>query len=135
MSHPRVRRTGPRRAAREGGGATVLTVAALGVVTIVLGAALQVVGVVGDVHRARAAADLAALAAAQPVLWGGAPDCAAARAVARANGAVLRACDVLPDGSVETRVSRPRWGAGGWGVGLPEPSARARAGVVAGGAR
>lgn len=131
-SHARRART---RWAGEDGGATVLAVAAIGVLTVVLGAALEVVGVVGDVHRARAAADLAALAAAQPVLRGGAPDCSAADAVARANGAVLRTCDVLADGSVETRVSRPRQGAGGWGVGLPEPWARARAGVVAGGAR
>ena len=124
-----------RRVARERGGATVLSLAALGVLALVLGAALEVVGVVGDVHRARAAADLAALAAAQPVLGGGAPDCAAARVVAQANGAVLRGCDVLPDGSVETWVTRPRSAAGGWGVGLPDPSARARAGLVRNGAR
>lgn len=114
----------------EEGGATLLTVAALGVLTMVLGAALVVVAVVRDVHRARAAADLAALAAAQPLVRGGAPDCAAARAVAEANGAVLRACLVLPDRSVETWVARPRSGAGGWGIGLPDPSARARAGLV-----
>ena len=114
----------------EEGSATVLTVAALGVLTIVLGAALAVVGVVRDVHRARSAADLAALAAAQPLVRGGAADCAAARSVAEANGAVLRACRVLPDGAVETWVARPRSGAGGWGIGLPDPPARARAGLV-----
>ena len=134
MSRARGRRAVIRRA-RERGGATVLSLAALGVLALVLGAALEVVGVVGDVHRARAAADLAALAAAQPVLGGGAPDCAAARAVARANGAVLRGCDVLPDGSVETWVTRPRSAPGGWGVGLSDPSARARAGLVRSGAR
>ena len=135
MSAPPDRRADSGQATREEGGATVLTVAALGVVTIVLGAALEVVGVAGDVHRARAAADLAALAAAQPVLGGGDPDCSAARSVARANGAVLRACEVLPDGSVETWVARPRSGAGAWVLGLPDPSARARAGLVGSGSR
>ena len=122
-------RTGRRRRP-DRGSATVLTVAALGVVVIVLGAALTVVGVVRDVHRARAAADLAALAAAAPLLHGLGVDCHAAREVAAANGGVLRGCRVLADGSVETWVARPRSGTGGWDRGLPEPSARARAGVV-----
>ena len=122
-------RAGPGHAGEQGS-ATVLTVAAIGVVTIVLGAALTVVSVVRDVHRARAAADLAALAAAAPVLGGGAVDCAAAASVATANGGVLRSCLVLGDGSVETWVARPRSGAGGWVGGLPDPSARARAGLV-----
>lgn len=135
MSRSGARRAGIPRVTREDGGATVLTVAALGVLTIVLAAVLEVVGVVADVHRARAAADLAALAAAQPVLGGGVADCSAARAVAQANGAVLRACEVLPDGSVETWVARPRPGVGEWRVGLPDPSARARAGLVESGAR
>jgi secretion/DNA translocation related TadE-like protein len=119
----------PRRA-RDRGSATVLTVAALGVLVVLLGAGLALVGVVRDVHRARAAADLAALAAAAPLLRGLGIDCAAAREVAAANGGVLRGCRTLADGSVETWVARPRSGAGWWGRGLPEPSARARAGVV-----
>ena len=113
----------------------MLTVAAVGVLTTVLAAALTVVGVVRDVHRARGAADLSALAAAQPLVRGGPLDCAAARAVAQANGTVLRACRLLSDGSVETWVARPRSGAGGWALGLPDPSARARAGLVEGGGR
>ena len=112
------------------GSATVLTGAALGALVVVLGAGLAVAGVVGDVHRARAAADLAALAAAAPLLHGQGPDCASARAVAEANGGLLRGCRALADGSVETWVARPRSGTGGWVPGLPEPSARARAGVV-----
>lgn len=120
----RTRRGGDR------GSATVVTVAALGVLVVVLGAGLAVVGVVRDVHRARAAADLAALAAAAPLLHGLGVDCAAAHEVAAANGGVLRACRPLSDGSVETWVARPLTGAGGWARGLPEPSARARAGVV-----
>ncbi|HSO66195.1 MAG TPA: Rv3654c family TadE-like protein [Ornithinibacter sp.] len=131
MSAAGGRPAGSPGATREDGGATVLTVAMLGVLTMLLGAALMVVGVVKDVHEARAAADLSALAAARPTLAGGVPDCPAARAVAEANGSVLRGCDVLPDGSVQTWVARPRSRAGAWGVGLPEPSARARAGLVA----
>ena len=112
------------------GGATVLTVALIGVLTVVLGAVLTVVSVVRDVHRARSAADLAALAAAAPLVAGGAADCRAAASVAAANGGVLRSCTLLPDGSVETWVARPRSGAGGWVGRLPDPSARARAGLV-----
>jgi secretion/DNA translocation related TadE-like protein len=120
------------RARRENGSATILTVAGIAVVTLALGAALAVVTVVRDVHGARAAADLAALAAAAPVLRGGPVDCAAAWQVAAANGAVLRSCAALPDGSVETWVARPWSGAGGWLGRLADPSARARAGPVPG---
>jgi secretion/DNA translocation related TadE-like protein len=117
-------------ACREAGSATVLTVAAIGVLAMMLGAALAVVSVVRDVHRARAAADLSALAAAAPALRGGVVDCAAARDVAARNDAVLRSCRALPDGSVETWVTRPPWMAGGWFGQLPHASARARAGLV-----
>lgn len=125
-------RADAERAGRaERGSATVLTVAALGVLTTVLGAALVVVGVVRDVHRARAAADLSALAAAQPLVLGGTVDCAAARSVAEANGAVLRSCQLLPDGSVETWVACTGTATSWWGdMGLPDPSARARAGLL-----
>ena len=74
----------------ERGAATVVTVAAVGVVLVVLAAALVLAGTVRDVHRARAAADLAALAAAVPLADGLAADCSAARSVAVANGATRR---------------------------------------------
>jgi secretion/DNA translocation related TadE-like protein len=122
--------TGAAAACRETGSATVLTVAAIGVVAMMLGAALAVVSVVHDVHRARAAADLSALAAAAPTVRGGAVDCAAAREVAARNDAVLHSCRAQPDGSVETRVARPLSMAGGWFGLLARPSARARAGLV-----
>ena len=48
------------------GSATVLTVAAVAAVVLVLIGVLAVVGAVRDVHRARAAADLAALADGRP---------------------------------------------------------------------
>lgn len=112
------------------GSATVLTVAAAGVVVVVLAAALVLVGVVRDVHRARAAADLAALAAAGPALSGAGADCGAAMAVAHSNGGDLAGCEPSGDGSVVVtvqvaRVSPPAWR---W---LPTVvTARARAGVV-----
>ncbi len=109
----------------------MLAAAAVGAVVVVLSAALLVVSVVHDVHRARAAADLAALAAAARLVVGGAASCSDGGAVARANGATLWRCDVLPDGSVEVGVSVPLRVPAGW-AGIPShASARARAGVVA----
>jgi len=122
--------TGAAAACRETGSATVLTMATIGVLAMMLGAAIAVVSVVRDVHRARAAADLAALAAAAPALRGAAIDCAAARDVAARNDAVLRSCRALPDGSVETWVARSPSMWGGWFGQLAHPSARARAGLV-----
>ena len=119
-----------RRNRPEEGGATVLAAAAVGVVVLLLTAALAVVSVVHDVHRARAAADLAALAAAVPLAAGGAADCSEGAWVARANGATLSRCDVRSDGSVEVGVTVPLRVSAGW-AGLPgHAGARARAGVV-----
>ena len=114
----------------ERGSATVLTVGAVAVVVLVLTGVLVVSGVVRDVHRARAAADLAALAAAGPVASGGVADCDVGGAVAAANGAVLTGCAVEPDGSVVVAVSVGHRWAPGWS-GLPTlVSGRARAGVL-----
>jgi secretion/DNA translocation related TadE-like protein len=114
----------------ERGSATVLTVGAVAAVVVVLAGVLVVSGVVRDVHRARAAADLAALAAAGPLSSGGGADCALAASVAAANGAVLTGCAVGGDGSVLVSASVGRRWAPGWG-GLPATvSGRARAGVV-----
>jgi secretion/DNA translocation related TadE-like protein len=114
----------------ERGSATVLVVGAVVAVVVVLTGVLVVCGVVRDVHRARAAADLAALAAAGPVAVGGGVDCGVGAAVAAANGAVLTGCAAQPDGSVLVAVAVRRRGSPGW-VGLPAAvSARARAGVV-----
>jgi secretion/DNA translocation related TadE-like protein len=84
-------------------------------------------------HRAEAAADLAALAAAGRIGAGGDP-CAAARVVAAANGATVRACRVSLDPSgrsgtvrvqVSARVDLPL-------VGPRQTGARARAGRLPG---
>ena len=138
MSAPRARhQRDPRRgslSAEEQGSATVLTVGAMGVLVMMLTGALLVVSVVRDVHRARSAADLSALAAAGPLPTGGRPSCADGSSVAMANGATLTRCDMLADGSVVVRASVPlRWSAT-W-AGIPDhATASARAGVVTGGA-
>ena len=114
----------------ERGSATVLVVGAVVAVVVVLVGVLAVAGVVRDVHRARAAADLAALAAAGAVANGGGAGCDLGRAVAGANGAVLTGCAVEPDGTVLVAVSLMHRWAPGWG-GLPAVvTGRARAGVV-----
>jgi secretion/DNA translocation related TadE-like protein len=88
-------------AQRPVGDAGVATVAALALSTALAGAGVGAM-LVGDAvvtrHRAAAAADLAALAAAAHVLGGPRAACAAARTVATVDGARLTACAV--DGSV-----------------------------------
>ena len=102
----------PRSRAPDDGAGTVL---ALGVVAV-LGALVLACAALGSAvvarHRANAAADLAALAAADRTLGRipGAP-CPAAAAVAAADGAAVSSCTVAPDGSVTVAVS----------VGLPSP--------------
>lgn len=107
----------------EAGAATVFALAALALV-LVVGLAGSVVGGVVLAHRrAGAAADLAALAAAQGAQAGRDP-CAQADRVAAANGANLTGCSVDGwDATVEVRVSGPR--VFGRSATLP---ARARAG-------
>jgi secretion/DNA translocation related TadE-like protein len=119
-----------RTARGENGSATVLTVSAIGAVTVVLAGVLVVTATVRDVHRARAAADLAALAAAGPVVTGGSVDCGAGASVAAANRAVLAHCGSAADGSVWVTTAVQRQWPAGW-LGLPtHVSARARAGLV-----
>jgi secretion/DNA translocation related TadE-like protein len=108
----------------------VLTVGAVAAVVLVLTGVLVVVGAVRDVHRARAAADLAALAAVGPAVSGAEVDCRAGATVAAANGAAVTRCVHESDGSVVVTVVIGRHWPPGWG-GLPAVvSARARAGVV-----
>ena len=120
------------RADREQGSATVLTVAATAVVITLVAATLLVTGIVRDVHRAGSAADLAALAAAAPMVAGAPPDCAAARRVARANGAGLTGCDPHGGTAVVVAVSIARSTSAGWLTGPGVVSARALAGVAEG---
>lgn len=108
----------------------MLVVAAVAVVVVVLTGVLVVAGVVRDVHRARAAADLAALAAAGPLAAGGGADCSAGAEVAAANGARLVACLPGSGGSVVVTVDVGRRWSAAW-AGMPAVvTARARAGVV-----
>ena len=108
----------------EDGAGTVL---ALGLVAVLASLALATAALGSAVvarHRASAAADLAALAAADRQL-GRAPGtpCPAAQAVASADGAELLSCSSAPDGSVSVVVV----------VRLPRPWSRA--GVARAGAR
>jgi secretion/DNA translocation related TadE-like protein len=109
----------------ERGSATVWVLALSGVLAV-LGAAVLLVGsAVVARHRAGAAADMAALAGAGRVAVGDPAACGAAAAVARADGAVLDACDLEDGGVVAVRV-RITVRFGPFGV-LPA-LARARAG-------
>ncbi|QCW49505.2 hypothetical protein FE634_02095 [Nocardioides dongxiaopingii] len=122
MSRGRGRAAG-RDGGEERGGATVVTLALAGVL-LLLGAALGVVAALVVGHRtAQAAADLAALAAAQ-ALARGSDGCGAAATVAAANGAALTGCAVEGrEVRVEVGVTGPRWlGQSG------DLTARARAG-------
>lgn len=115
--------TAEHRSADERGSALPFAVASLGLLLLV-GAALGVVAAMVAAHRtAQAAADLAALAGASAVQRG-ADGCAAAAAIARANGATLDDCAVAEqDVVVVVRVTGPRW------LGQrADLSARARAG-------
>lgn len=82
-------------------GSGTLWVLAVGLVVLIVGlaGALRGAAVVAR-HRASAAADFAALAAALQAVDGNANACAAARSTATANGARMSACAV--DGSVVT---------------------------------
>lgn len=79
------------------------------VVAVVLTATVGGLGVGSAVvaaHRARAAADLAALAGATGLARGQGRDgaCSTAASVARRNGAVLTACGTAADGSILLRA-------------------------------
>lgn len=110
---PRVRRRG------DAGSVTVVVVAAVGVALLLLMGGLALGSAVVATHRARAAADLGALAAAQAVQRGVDPAaaCSLGASVTGRNSARPAGCVVLADGSVtvraQTRVSFVLSGAGG----------------------
>ncbi|MGY1635690.1 Rv3654c family TadE-like protein [Geodermatophilus sp. SYSU D00742] len=118
---------GGSRLTGERGSATVWVVALAGVLAAIGVAAVLVgVAVVGR-HRASAAADLAALAAAEQAVRGRADVCGVAARVAEANGARLTGCGVDGAAVVEVAVVVPvRLGR----LGMREAAARARAGPV-----
>ncbi|MHC1563472.1 Rv3654c family TadE-like protein [Actinomycetospora sp. C-140] len=72
--------------------ATVLAAAAVGVLVLLLGLGLQLGAATLARHRAEAAADLAALAAARAVVEGVDVACERASTVAAGNGARVLAC-------------------------------------------
>lgn len=112
-----------RRCSQRGAG----TVFILSIVLVVM-VALQAVAVLAAGqsarHRAAAAADLAALAAANRLAFGSADPCADAGRIADANGAVLRDC-VIDGMEVEVQVRVDTMSALPW---LPAQDRRARAG-------
>ncbi|MFI8963537.1 Rv3654c family TadE-like protein [Streptomyces sp. NPDC053493] len=86
---------------------------------VVFGAVLALGQAVTARHRAGAAADLAALAAADRALWGEPDACAAAARVAAAQGATLVGCRVRQDiADVTARATAGPWA----------PESRSRAG-------
>lgn len=108
---------------RERGSATVLVVMAIGVVLLCLAGALALLSAVQASHRARAVADLSALAGAQVLVEADARSpCEVAAGVARRNGGSLVECSIVGNDvtvSVATKTSWP---------GLGPAHARARAG-------
>ena len=93
----------------ECGSATVLSLAAVGALLVCLVGGLAVASAVHAGHRARAGADLAALAAAAALAQGtaGGAACARGSGIAAANGTALRRCAAAGDGSVTVEVTAP----------------------------
>lgn len=125
------RQRGTRRRARgERGSGTVYAGAAIGVV-VALGAGVVLVSKAHVARsRAEAAADLAALAAAQALVDASGDPCARAAGIARSNAATLTACAV----EGETVVVRTEVPVSLGGLGIVKASGTARAGPVADGA-
>jgi len=111
---------------RERGSGTVLALAAIGVLLVVVTAGLQLGAAAAAAHRARTAADLAALAGASALQEGQPDACARAASVAGLNQAQVIACTLGENESVSIRVStavETRW------PGVPDRAvASARAG-------
>ena len=98
----------PGARADQGGG-TVLAGAATGIVVVVLAGGLALVSAVDAAHRARAGADLAALAGATAVQAGASAQqvCLRSAAVAAANAAQQGGCVVGADGAVTVETTAP----------------------------
>ena len=113
----------------EEGSGTVLGVAAIGVLLLVLVGGLGLASAVVAGHRARAAADLAALAAAGAIQSGAGDGqaCGRAATVAGANAAQATRCVVQADGSVAVEATAAV-GLVLPGIGGPRARATARAG-------
>jgi secretion/DNA translocation related TadE-like protein len=101
------------RATAERGASSVLALLLASGMVIVCAALAVGITVVDVRHRARAAADLAAVGAAQTWVRGGAP-CSAAATLAEANGGWLRRCVVQADAVGVTVEVRREVAAGAW---------------------
>lgn len=112
-----------RSRGREHGAASLLAVAVIGLIVMVSTGTLLLVGAVEASHRARLAADLAALAGAASARADGstAAGCSRAAAVAEANRADLTGCSFSGSDIEVTVTTRVHWGPG-------EATARAAAG-------
>lgn len=108
-------------ARRDGGSATVWVALAATVLCALFGTVLALGQVVIARHRAAAAADLAALAAADHALRGEAVACSRAAEAARAQGAVLLRCELRGETADVEAASR---------LGPFTPRALSRAGPV-----
>jgi secretion/DNA translocation related TadE-like protein len=84
--------------------ATVVVIAIGAMLSAVAAGGVLLGGAVTARHRAGAAADMAAIAAAQHALEGPAAACRAAAAIARVNRASVDTCRVVGAGVVEVRV-------------------------------
>ena len=116
------------RPSGERGSATVWVVALSGVLAVLASTVVLVGAGVVARHRASAAADLAALAAAGRASLGGHDACRVAAEAARVNAAELTSCTVDADAVVEVQVRVPvRLGV----LGHHGATGRARAGPVA----
>lgn len=82
------------RTPRERGSMTVVLVAALAVLSLIGIVGVCLTGAASAAHRARAAADLGALAAAGALLEGVGSPCDVAGQIVERNGAQLRACEL-----------------------------------------
>lgn len=112
----------------DAGSATVVVLAGVGVAVMLTVGGLALGSAVTATHRARAAADLGALAAAQAVQRGATPTaaCSLAGSVMARNGARPGGCVVAPDGSVMARATiEAAYGLPGTSAGTTTATARA----------
>ncbi|MEI6404158.1 MAG: Rv3654c family TadE-like protein [Actinomycetes bacterium] len=89
----------------DSGNVTVLTACLIFAITTLLVWSLSMVSLVAEVHRARGAADLAALAAAQNLGDSAHDVCRVAQTVAQINGAVLESC-IVQGSAIQVTVIR-----------------------------
>lgn len=89
----------------ERGSGTVLVTGVVGVLLVLTAAAIQLGAAAGAAHRARTAADLAALAGASALQQGTGDPCSRASELVTRNGARLLSCTLGAAESVWVRVS------------------------------